>query len=793
MKRGNKYKGLAAGCLIAVFLLAGCGRAGEGSAEGMEQSGGSGDIQPDTAAESLAGEEQNTLTGELDALVIELTDREALWEPMDLMQDERAANFPEELLRRLEEALAAGTSDELLREMTDNSLKIERADFIYQPTEAEESSGSYGDVWAEINELLSSEPGKSMPYDFYRLDLDGDGTDEILMVERTRYEYSYDSRAVVLEQDERGLYCFAGYERLGYHRLYALFSYEDNVYLVCNYDNYKKKTTRALGIFDLGENWEKVYLSSHSTDCQLEKLWESGQEGEQELQTAIWDYIQQIGLDLMLQNRGDMRFPGEERLLPVEERQQAMAVLDNVLWTPEHLGYTAQEQRWIFTLEEQQVYFALYHRDQPEQYLVEAFLSEGEQAVPIGLYGIFPRMEVDVESYWSYWDKMDYNSEEQVLYSAPEAALVFPEERPEVTKRLWRQVNEELLSEETQERQLAPEGLVNMAREALFNGDWSAFDKLAEPFEQTDQEAVLAAWFPNYDYSLDGYINRIYQYAIGDDTYLLFMVDSGGSARFMINACYRLTEDGPEYLGDQWNTWWNDYVVPYEGEFYLVDGNYNFYSKYVDVIYLHRLTSEGISEDATAVVLSPVSYVWTDGYKSDDAALEQIDRYVEEIGEELMKVSPINDDVEVYTGCEEPVTDAVLRQRLLWSYDWYRVDYDNDGRSEYLARHYWYPSNSTTLGLLTERYRMDGITVQLYESWEPECPYSYYDYELIQLWYQEFDGKIYTFQLFLTEGYNYYLSVSLVEGSQVSWIASYYVTPRCEWQTETRCNYTGCG
>ncbi|MDE5746935.1 MAG: hypothetical protein K2I21_05090, partial [Acetatifactor sp.] len=372
--------------------------------------------------------------------VIELSDKEMLWEPTDLMQDERAANFPEELVRRLQEALAAGTSDELLQEMTDNSLKIERADFIYQSTEVEESSG-YGDVWAEINELLSSEPGKSVPYDFYRLDLDGDGTDEILMVERTRYEYSYSSRAVVLEQDERGRYCFAGYERLGYHRLYALFSYEDNIYLICNFDNYKKKDTRALGIFDLGESWEKVYLSRSSTDCQLEKLWESEQEGEQELQTAIWDYMQQIGLDLMLRNRNDMGFLGEERLLPREERLQVMAVLDNVPWTPEHLGYTAQEQRWIFTLEEQQVYFALYRMDQPEQYLVEAFLCEGEQPVSVGLYGIFPRIEVDVESYWSYMGKMEYNSEELVLYSAPEAALAFPEERPEVTERLWRQVN----------------------------------------------------------------------------------------------------------------------------------------------------------------------------------------------------------------------------------------------------------------------------------------------------------------------------------------------------------------
>ena len=137
MKRGNRNKGLAAGCLIAVFLLVGCGRADGGSAEGMAQSGGSGDTQSDTTVESIAGEEKHTLTEELDELAIELADREMLWEPTDLMQDERAANFPEELVRQLQEALAAGTSDELLREMTDNSLKIERADFIYQPTKAE--------------------------------------------------------------------------------------------------------------------------------------------------------------------------------------------------------------------------------------------------------------------------------------------------------------------------------------------------------------------------------------------------------------------------------------------------------------------------------------------------------------------------------------------------------------------------------------------------------------------------------------------------------------------------------
>lgn len=801
MKRGNRYKGLAVGCLIAVFLLVGCGRAGEGSAEGMAQSGGGGNTQPDTAAESLAGKEQgalaerqNSLSEELDALVMELTNRETLWEQADLMQDEGAKDFPEELIRRLEKALATGASDELLREQADGGLRIEREDFAYQPSAGEELP-----EWLEkINEMLP-DPGESVAFDFYRLDLDRDGMDEILMVEQVKYEHFPGGKVVVLEQDGEGSYTLAGYDTLTYHRLYALFDYEGNYYLVCNYDDTEREVTKALGIYNLGEDdgdrprvdWQYVCLGRSSTDCELEELWTAG--AVQKLQTTMWDYVQQIGLDLMLRNRNNKRFYGEEQQLTREEMQELLAALDDTIWTPEHIGYSAQKQRWIFTLEGQQVYFALYHRNRPEQYLVGAFCHEqggvGKLA-PIAVYGILPRIGVNVES---YWDFKESNTERISCHPAQDTDLAFPKNRTEVAAQLWRQVNEGVLDMGTKEEQLVPQGLVDLAKEALYMEDWSAFAGLAEPFELTDHESVLENWFSNAP-ERARYINRVYQYTIGEDTYLLIAEDSGGTARFMINNCYRLTADGPEYLGDQWNTCWNDYVVSYEGNFYLVDSNYNFYSKYVDTIYIHPLTAEGISEDATEVSLNPAAvYVFNRGYGSDSPVLEQIDRYVEEIQEELMKISPINDDIRVFTGCEEPVTDPVLLQRLPGDNGWYVVDCDNDGRLEYLSKHYWYPSNYTTLSLLTERYRLDEVTVELHEFWEPECPYGGYSYEPIQLWYQEFEGKIYTFQLFLTEGYNYYLSVSLFEESQVSWIASYYVTPRCEWRIATSQNYTGNG
>ncbi|MDE5893981.1 MAG: hypothetical protein K2H45_13765, partial [Acetatifactor sp.] len=539
-KRGNVA--LAAGSLIVMLLLAGCGTAGGGSTEGMTPSGDSGEVQSETAIEVLGEEEQNsveeeqnTLDEELDTLVRELADKETLWEPADLMQDDRVKDFPEELIRQLQEALAKETSDELLQELTDSGLRIiERADFVYQSYEGEKLSQWQEEYRQEFEEILS-DPEKAESCLFYQKDLDGDAADEILVLVAKQYIYTSRIDVVVLERNEEGAYTYAGYDSLEYHRLYALFAYEGNDYIVCNFDESNHEVTKALEIFNLKENsdigsqtyWQHAhgYLGRSSTDCELEELWTA--DLEQGLRTAMWDYMQQIGLDLMLRNRNNKKFYGEERQLPFEERPQVVAVLDDAVWTPEHLGYSAQDQRWIFTLEEQKVYFALYYRNRPEQYLVGAFLYDEEETdrpVPIALYGIFPRIEVSVKPYWDFKEK---NTETVELHPGDEADLAFPEDRFEVASLLWRQVNEGVLSTGALEQQLVPQRLVELAREALFTEDWSAFARMSEPYELTDHESALEKWLPSASENI-GYINRIYQYTIGEDTYLLVMEDSGG-------------------------------------------------------------------------------------------------------------------------------------------------------------------------------------------------------------------------------------------------------------------------
>ena len=723
----------------------GCGTAGEEQSDTAEESG------------NAAEDTEKTLPG--------------------LSPDTDTANFPAELVQQLHEALVAGTSDALLQELDDADLRISRKDFDYVPREGEELSLQE----EEINTVLAN-PTKTASYDFYRLDMDGDGLDEIIMMEHTRYEYSHSNTAILLEQDDAGSYTFAGYDYAGYYRLYAVFFYEGTYYMVCNYDDYKKEATKALGLFDLsgearGFMWqihqEHIYLRRSSTDCEIRKLWAAEQTNElpeeTNLQFAMETYVQEIGLDLMLRNRNRERFRGAEKGLSEEENDRLTAALDDVLWTPEHLGYVPQKQQWLFMLEGQQVYFILYYEDQPEQYLLEAFFYNGNaekaKLEPIALYGIKPQIHAVIDDYWDHED----SNVESICYQPEDASQAFPENRREVTAELWQQVQGEFkpaaLPEETAAESPVPEGLVLLAEKVLFTRDWSSLDTLAAPLELTDHETVYETWFASMENN---------------------WMDSGGSARFVDISCYRLVENRPEYLGEVSALDMNALAVPYENGFYLVNTSYNYYSKYNDTIFLYPLTPEGISGQASEVTLLPEDYIWTKGYQGNASTLEQINNYVENIQDELMAASPINDDIIVYIGCEESVTDPVKLQRLSDGHDWYMVDYDNDGMPEYQNKHHWFPSNYTTLYLITEEYRLENITLKLQETWEPECPYRYpsYEYELIQRWYQEFDGQIYTFQLFLTEGYNYYMNVSLWEEAHISWIASYYITPRCELRVQ---------
>ena len=56
---------------------------------------------------------------------------------------------------------------------------------------------------------------------------------------------------------------------------------------------------------------------------------------------------------------------------------------------------------------------------------------------------------------------------------------------------------------------------------------------------------------------------------------------------------------------------------------------------------------------------------------------------------------------------------------------------------------------------------------------------------LVQLWFKEIEGKIYTFRLLLNNGYNYVLNVSLIEGIGITQVQSYIIVPKKEFQIQS--------
>ena len=110
-----------------------------------------------------------------------------------------------------------------------------------------------------------------------------------------------------------------------------------------------------------------------------------------------------------------------------------------------------------------------------------------------------------------------------------------------------------------------------------------------------------------------------------------------------------------------------------------------------------------------------------------------------------MDKSPINDTIQVYMGDENNKYSDDKRLKLKsvgGDYDYYEIDFNNDGEPEYLKRHIWFPSNFTALHLINNFYKFtDKRTISINGDFERD------NSKLIQLWFKEIEGKVFTTDL----------------------------------------------
>ncbi|MBQ9989551.1 MAG: hypothetical protein IJP31_01200 [Lachnospiraceae bacterium] len=223
-------------------------------------------------------------------------------------------------------------------------------------------------------------------------------------------------------------------------------------------------------------------------------------------------------------------------------------------------------------------------------------------------------------------------------------------------------------------------------------------------------------------------------------------------------------------------------VINYGGEYYYIFWQYNYSLKNYDGIRIHRL-GEKSAEQTVLIKYLPHDYIWEnlyDGTKTTSLKDELAD-YLSSVQAELISLTYLEQGQEgcsVFVGDEETIHRD---ENERYTKTWYKTDFTNTGIPVYLEKSSFSPSDRRSIWhLRTYFYLIDSYDNTVYEldkiGTGTELPRENMPV-LVQLWFREFSGKVYTFSLYHVSDYSYLLNVSLIEGDSITRIRTDILLP----------------
>ena len=744
--------------------------------------------------------------------------------------DEECQGLPLELINQLKEALYLGESDSLIQELNDSSLMISMNDFKFKPNLSEDIDYSE----QELNDAIKN---GANDYFIYKFDVNGDGTDEIIMIKKLELDTSYYSaNSVYLLKESEGYYVFAGHDYLSFYRCFAIFKKDDNFYLVANYNIYNPKDpTDAVGVYSFdgdnsGYEWLRAY--PHTYLNKVRGNYRSQMLYEKQNASIVNDikmYINDIDIDLFYTDRSEGSFVGDEadisdwnveasddsndyssyniKAIDVDNDgedeffDRVISVFGNselnktgfTWYSPKtKLASTVpfttfsstdyiMTQQWFKIIAGKTVIFSLYRKNSEDIYLLDTRINENGQTTILLDY-IFNEM-YDIE----FSDSSDVTDTNlvSISYVDKDAEKAFPNDIDQRMKQFAKKVQGDFVAVNYEHKDI-PNSLIILAEKALFDDDMNQLYMNTSSCEISKGD-FYDSFGADWNISKEDYVSEIghiYKYQLDHNTYYLEVTDSGGSAKF-VNIDIAKESEGELTFVDYWDGLdIGAKVIKYKGTLYFIEGSYNYYSKYTDTINIYKLVPEEMKE-YLSINLYPFQFEWEEIYNNHQPYEKSISAYVDSITSDLMDKSPIDDNIQVYLGDETSQFDEDKKLRLKSvggsDYDYYEIDFNNDGEPEYIERRHWFPSNYTTLYLRNYLYKFTkDRTIAINGDFERK------DSTLVQLWFKEIEGKVFTFRLFLRDGYNYCLNVSLVENTNVTQVLSYLIAPKKEFIISTQ-------
>ncbi len=356
-----------------------------------------------------------------------------------------------------------------------------------------------------------------------------------------------------------------------------------------------------------------------------------------------------------------------------------------------------------------------------------------------------------------------------------------------------------------------PEGLVTVMEEAFYNsanaktrdGDNCFYDKTIKEFggddfklkledayelfpriseyrEQIENEYDAYSWIAELYLERDSKncIDIFHLDSTGGQDYYVFSYQSGGTSRAIY--LYLMERIGDEFVEvDIFGTtsYGRGTVIKYDEKFYYVALEMNDYLKDYDGVQIYSL-NEDVQKNNLSIRYLPEKYVWSALYQLDgieDGIKEELDLYVEKIKEEFTPGTYLGDGMHVYYGDEtkEPSVESVRGRDNA-----YLVDIANCGRPVYICKQLTCPNCCKQyLNFMIFSYPLYGESIE-----EPSEDINIEG--VVQTWFKEIRGKVYTCQIYHSSDYNYIFRMLLLEDDKVTVVRTEMIAPQRKFTTE---------
>lgn len=225
----------------------------------------------------------------------------------------------------------------------------------------------------------------------------------------------------------------------------------------------------------------------------------------------------------------------------------------------------------------------------------------------------------------------------------------------------------------------------------------------------------------------------------------------------------------------------NGYVLECQEGFYYVALYYNFNLKSYDEMWIYSLNGSAETENIR-IRYVPQNYKWTTVYQNETCENEAVWNAIAQTQETLLsgkylEIGKVTEDLERLDGDEMQAQGETCC-----------IDITNTGIPVCVQKqlfvpvaHDFYDRSTLRMDMYYFMEIFDDETSQEIEELQYER-ITESEELLVQMWFEEIDGKIYTFQVFYINHYSYLLNVTLIEGNQLTTVGKMILTPEREFE-----------